>query len=58
MYIVSMAVALDAEQRNNEGPQEEEVRQGGPKFDPPLYIQRYNAVLKVAREMQARKVWY
>ena len=39
-----------------EGFLEDEGTLGGPKFDPPLYLQRYNAVIEVARKIQARKV--
>ena len=39
-----------------EGFLEDEATLGGPKFDPPLYLQRYNAVIDVARKIQARKV--
>jgi len=49
-------MAVSPEQRGTEGSLEDEVTLGGPKFDPPLYIQRYNAVLKVARKVKARKV--
>jgi len=49
-------MAVSPEQRGTEGSLEDEVTLGGPKFDPPLYIQRYNAVLKVARKLKARKV--
>ena len=29
---------------------------GGPVFDPPLYIQRYDEVIKIARKVEAKKV--
>lgn len=35
---------------------EDEAALGGPKFHPPLYKQRYNAVLEVARRLQAKRV--
>ena len=47
-----MAVAV----KSDEGRLEDEGTLGGPKFDPPLYLQRYNAVIEVARRTQARKV--
>ena len=47
-----MAVKL----KSDEGSLEDEATLGGPKFDPPLYLQRYNAVIEVARKIQARKV--
>ena len=28
----------------------------GPVFDPPLYIQRYDEVIKIARKIEAKKV--
>ena len=36
--------------------QEDECKFGGPKFDPPVYKQRYSAVVELAKELQAKKV--
>ena len=35
---------------------ENETGFGGPKFDPPLYKQRYNTIVALARRLQAKKV--
>ena len=42
--------------KSDEARLEDEGTLGGPKFDPPLYLQRYNAVIEVARRTQSRKV--
>lgn len=47
-----MAIAV----KSDEARLEDEGTLGGPRFDPPLYLQRYNAVIEVARRTQSRKV--
>ena len=39
-----------------QGRLEDETKLGGPVFNPRLYKQRYNEIVKIARRMQARKV--
>ena len=51
-----MAVHVDMANGQTKTLQEDEGGLGGPKFSPPLYQQRYAAVVEVARRLQAKKV--
>ena len=52
----SMQKNSEEKQQSSVTENEEELREGGPKFYPPVYRQRYAAVCELVKKHQAKKV--
>ena len=48
--------SMQEKQQSSVTKNEEELREGGPKFYPPVYRQRYAAVCELVKKHQAKKV--